>query len=61
MGRGLPVELLREKARDSRANIVRMIARAGSGHNGGALSAIDIITYLYFYRMRIDPARPRRQ
>jgi transketolase len=55
----LPIALLKEKARAARANIVRMIAQAGSGHNGGSLSAIDIITYLYFHRMRVDPARPR--
>jgi transketolase len=36
-----------------------MIAIAGSGHNGGSLSAIDVITYLYFHRMRIDPKQPR--
>lgn len=41
-----------------RGNIVKMVAAAGSGHNGGALSAIDIIVYLYFHQMRIDPARP---
>jgi transketolase len=35
-----------------------MIALAGSGHNGGSLSAIDILTYLYFHRMRVDPADP---
>ena len=36
-----------------------MVACAGSGHNGGSLSAIDILTYLYFHRMRIDPANPQ--
>ena len=41
-----------------RANIVRMIALAGSGHNGGALSAADLISYLYFHQMRIDPCNP---
>jgi transketolase len=32
---------------------------AGSGHPGGSLSAIDIVAYLYFRHMRIDPARPQ--
>jgi transketolase len=41
-----------------RGNIVKMVAAAGSGHNGGALSAIDVIVYLYFHHMRIDPGRP---
>jgi transketolase len=50
---------LRATAARLRADIIRMIARAGSGHNGGSLSAIDPITYLYFHQMRIDPAEPR--
>jgi transketolase len=45
-------------ARGLRADIIRMIAAAGSGHPGGSLSAIDIVTYLYFRAMRIDPANP---
>ena len=36
-----------------------MVAIAGSGHNGGSLSAIDVIAYLYFHQMRIDPRQPR--
>ena len=39
-----------------RVNILRMIAGAGSGHPGGSLSAIDLVTYLYFHRMRTDHA-----
>ena len=42
-----------------RVNILRMIQAAGSGHPGGSLSAIDIVTYLYFRHLRIDPARPK--
>lgn len=42
-----------------RVNIIRMLGESGSGHPGGSLSAIDIVTYLYFHRMRIDPARPK--
>jgi transketolase len=49
---------LKAAARKLRGNIVKMIACAGSGHNGGSLSAVDIITYLYFHQMRIDPSRP---
>ncbi len=45
-------------ARDLRVLILRMIANAGSGHPGGSLSAVDIITYLYFRHLRIDPERP---
>lgn len=42
----------------ARRNVVRMIQTGHSGHLGGALSAIDVITALYFDVMNIDPARP---
>jgi transketolase len=35
-----------------------MISLAQSGHPGGSLSAADIITCLYFYKMRHDPGQP---
>jgi len=42
-----------------RADIVEMIAEAGSGHPGGSLSAADIVATLYFGdTMRHDPAAP---
>ncbi len=37
---------LRTTSLEWRADIIRMISAAGSGHPGGSLSAIDIITYL---------------
>jgi len=51
-------DALRNTAHALRGDILRMIGAAGSGHPGGSLSAIDMVTYLYFHRMRIDPARP---
>ena len=38
---------------------MEMVFRAASGHIGGSLSAMDILTELYFEEMRIDPAAPR--
>lgn len=35
-----------------------MLATAGSGHTGGSLSAADIVTVLYFYKMRHKPEDP---
>lgn len=54
----LSVDQLKRIAGGLRSDIVTMIAGAGSGHNGGSLSAIDVITYLYFHHMRIDPKQP---
>ena len=45
-------------ARDCRVQIIRMLTHAGSGHPGGSLSVIDLVTTLYFQRMRHDPKRP---
>jgi len=45
-------------ARKLRRDIVTMIATAGSGHPGGSLSAVEIITALYFRMMRHSPSDP---
>ncbi|MCU0531428.1 MAG: transketolase, partial [Syntrophales bacterium] len=50
---------LTEKAREVRSRLVDMIYKAKSGHPGGALSAADIVTALYFDILRVDPANPR--
>ena len=34
-------------ARNMRKNILTMIYKANSGHPGGSLSAVEIMTYLY--------------
>ena len=50
---------LAAQANDIRIDIVRAVAKAGSGHPGGSLSAADILTALYFGGvMRHDPANP---
>jgi len=38
---------------------MEMVYTAASGHIGGSLSSIDILTVLYFDRLRIDPAQPK--
>jgi transketolase len=46
---------LRDLSNQARIRIVKMIGKAGSGHPGGSLSAIDIIITLYFHVMNHDP------
>ena len=50
---------LQEIARELRGDIIRMLTAAGSGHPGGSLSAIDIVTCLYFAQMRHRPEDPQ--
>ncbi|MGQ9488699.1 MAG: transketolase [Armatimonadota bacterium] len=58
--KGISVEQLERTARKLRRHIVKMLAIAGSGHPGGSLSAIDILTALFFGSvMRYDPQNPR--
>ena len=52
-------QMLKEQAKEIRKDIVTMIGQAKSGHPGGSLSATEIVTYLYFEELRIDPANPR--
>ena len=42
----------------NRKNILRLMKAGRMGHIGGALSAIDIMTALYFKIMRVDPQNP---
>ena len=54
----LGVAELQTQAKESRKLILKMLTEAGSGHPGGSLSAIDIITALFFSEMRVDPKNP---
>ncbi len=53
------VETLEATAREIRRNALRAIHAAGSGHPGGSLSVVELLTALLFREMRIDPARSR--
>ena len=49
---------LKKIANEVRKGIVTATHSAKSGHPGGSLSAADVLTYLYFEEMNIDPANP---
>ncbi len=50
---------LRMTALRVRMGIIESTHAAKSGHPGGSLSAADVLTYLYFREMRIDPQFPQ--
>jgi transketolase len=52
------VRELEQTARQLRIEILKMLNTARSGHTGGSLSAIDVLTVLYFHKMRHDPSNP---
>jgi len=45
-------------AKRLRRHIITMIGKAGSGHPGGSLSAVEIVTVLYFKFLRHMPSNP---
>lgn len=56
----LSVDELRAISTDLRVDIIEMLEKAGSGHPGGSLSEIDLLTCLYFGGvLRYDPKNPR--
>jgi len=52
---------LKDIAKKVRHGIVDAVYSGKSGHPGGALSCADILTYLYFNEMNIDPSSPKME
>ena len=50
---------LAKVANEVRKGVVTAVHAAKSGHPGGSLGSADIMTYLYFAEMDVDPADPR--
>ena len=50
---------LKQEAAMIRLGILDGTHAAASGHPGGSLSIADIMSYLYFSEMKVDPANPK--
>ena len=50
---------LQIKACKVRMGVIEGVYNAKSGHPGGSLSITDILTYLYFNHMNVDPKNPK--
>ncbi len=53
------LNFLTETAAKVRLGILEGVHAAASGHPGGSLSIAEIITYLYFEEMNVDPKNPK--
>ena len=49
---------LKKTAKELRLDVIDVMKWAGGAHVGGSLSCLDILTDLYFRKMKIDPANP---
>lgn len=54
------VRKLELQSAQNRKKVLEMVRAAQSGHIGGSLSVMDILTVLYFDKMCIDPKEPRK-
>lgn len=52
---------LKKTANQVRHSIIHGVHAAKSGHPGGSLSVADILTYLYFVEMNVDPKNPNME
>ena len=50
---------LKQTAAQIRLDILEEVHAASSGHPGGSLSITDILTYLYYEEMNVNPADPK--
>ena len=53
------INSLKKTAAQIRLDIIEEVHAASSGHPGGSLSIAEIITYLYYVEMNVDPKNPQ--
>lgn len=57
----MKIEELKIKAEEIRMDTVKSLYKAGSGHPGGSLSMVEMMTALYFTAMNVDEKNPQME
>ena len=52
---------LEKIANEVRKDVIKGVHSAKSGHPGGSLSVADMLTFLYFEEMNVDPKNPKME
>ena len=55
----MTIQELAGVCKEVRRDIINMTANAGSGHPGGSLSAVEMMTGIFYTQMRVDPKNPK--
>lgn len=55
----MDIQSLELKAKEIRRQVIHVIFEARGGHMGGAMSATDIYTALFYHAMKVDPKNPK--
>ena len=50
-----------KKAKELRADILKMLYQCQSGHPGGSLSCVEMLMALYYDNMKVDPKDPKAE
>ncbi|MBI5678498.1 MAG: transketolase [Planctomycetes bacterium] len=54
----LDIKSLEERAKVIRRHVIRMLAKAGSGHPGSSLSTVDLLVALFYNKLKHNPLQP---
>jgi transketolase len=57
----MDINELKQKALEIRELTIREIGHHGSGHIGGSMSIVEMLTYLYYQEMKIDANTPQKE
>ena len=49
------IDMLKDIARQTRIEVLKMLAEAGSGHIGGCLSCVEIVISIFLLKIKLDP------
>ena len=52
------IDFLKEKCHQFRVDLIKILYHIQTGHPGGSLSAVEILTTLYYERLNIRPENP---
>ena len=55
----LNTKALEERSKIIRRYIIKMLTKAGSGHTGSSLSAVDLLVTLFYNKLRHNPQLPK--
>ena len=52
------IKSMEERAKVIRRHVIRMLAKAGSGHPGSSLSTVDLLVALFYNKLKHNPQQP---
>ena len=54
----MDIKSMEERSKVIRRHVIRMLAKAGSGHPGSSLSTVDLLVALFYNKLKHNPQQP---